>query len=110
LHVLFYGNQDGALASELLLLRPGTYRLQMRIQGAPQHPELLRWSVSCDKSAEPLASVGVGEGAVRGWTFQIPNNCPAQWIELSGRSGDVAQQSDVTIGGLSLRRMDSNVR
>jgi hypothetical protein len=110
LHVLFYGNQDGVLASELLLLPAGTYRLQMRIAGAPQHAELLRWSVRCDKSTEPLASFGVGEAAGRGFIFQVPNNCSAQWIELSGHSADIAQQSDVTIGGLSLTRADANAR
>jgi hypothetical protein len=110
LHVLFYGNQDGVLASELLLLPAGTYRLQMRLAGAPQHAELLRWSVRCDKSNEPLASIGVSEAAARGWTFQVPNNCAAQWIELSGRSGDVAQQADVTVGGLSLKRVEANAR
>jgi hypothetical protein len=66
--------------------------------------------VRCDKSSEPLASVGVREAAARGWAFQVPNNCPAQWIELSGRSGDIAQQSDATIGGVGLRRVDANVR
>jgi hypothetical protein len=108
LHLLFYGNQDGVLASELLLLPPGVYRLQMQIIGTPQHPELLRWSVRCDKSAEPLATVGVSEAAGRGSNFTIPHTCAAQWVELSGRSEDVAQQSDVTIGGLSLRRVDAN--
>ena len=48
------------------------------------------------------------EATARGWTFLVPDNCAAQWIELTGRSGDVAQQSDVTIGGLSLRRQVSN--
>jgi hypothetical protein len=108
LHVLFYGNQDGTLASQLLLLAPGTYRLQMQLVGGPVHPELLSWSVRCDKSTEPVASVGITEAAARGWAFQIPANCPAQWIELSGRSGDVAQQTDVTIGGLSLRQAGPN--
>jgi hypothetical protein len=107
LHVVFYGNEDGPLASELLLMPPGTYQLQMRIVGAPVHAESLRWALRCDKSQEPVASVGLDQ-ASRGWTFQIPPNCPAQWLELSGRSGDVAQQSDVTITGLTLTRRGVN--
>lgn len=104
LHVIFYGNQDGALAKQLLLLPPGAYRLQMQVVGAPVHAESLRWSMRCDKAREPFASVGIAEAASRGWTFKVPASCRAQWVELSGLSGDVAQQSDVTIGGLSLTR------
>jgi len=110
LHVLFYGNQDGPLASQLLLLAPGSYRLQIQVVGGPAYPELLGWSMRCAKSSQPFASVGITEAAARGWNFQVPAGCPAQWIELSGRSGDVAQQADVTISGLSLRRARPNVR
>ena len=104
LHVIFYGNQDGVLASQLLLLPAGTYRLRMQVVGAPVHAEALRWSMRCDKAREPFASVAIADAASRGWTFKVPAGCSAQWIELSGRSGDVAQQSDVTIGGLALNR------
>ena len=102
LHVIFYGNQDGVLASELLMLRAGTYRLQLQLTGSPVHPESLRWSVRCDKSQQPLASITLDQAANHGWSFQVPANCPAQWLELSGRSEDIAQQSDVTITRLSL--------
>ena len=108
LHVIFYGNEDGVLASELVMLQPGTYRLQMQLAGAPAHAELLRWSVRCDKSQQPLSTVSLDQAAGHGWTFQVPANCAAQWLELSGRSEDVAQQSDVTITGLSLTRAGSN--
>ena len=72
------------------------------------HAEALRWSVRCDKSTEPFASAGVNEAARHGWTFQVPANCPAQWLELSGRSGDVAQQSEVTITGFAMTRGVTN--
>jgi hypothetical protein len=105
LHLLFYGNQDGALAKQLLLLPPGAYRLQMQLVGPPAHVELLSWSLRCDKPGRTISSVGVSEAAARGWTFQVPPDCPAQWIELSGRSGDVAEQAEMTIGSLSLKRV-----
>lgn len=108
LHVIFYGNDDGVLASELLTLAPGTYRLQMQLVGAPVHSETLRWSIRCDKVQEPIAIAAVTDAASRGWTFQVPANCPAQWLELSGRSGDIAQQSEVTIAGLGLSRVGTN--
>jgi hypothetical protein len=104
LHVIFYGNEDGVLAGQLLLLPPGAYQVKMQLVGSVSHPELLRWSVRCDKVQEPIASVDVGQAASSGWSFRIPPNCPAQWLELSGRAGDVAQQSDATITGFGLTR------
>ena len=50
---------------------------------------------------EPIAIIGIDQAARRGWTFQVPANCPAQWLELSGRSGDIAQQAEATITGFS---------
>lgn len=101
LHVIFYGNQDGVLASELLLLPPGGYRLQMQL-GAEAHPELLHWSIRCDKSPDPVSSVRIDQAARGGWSFQVPAGCPAQWLELSGRSGDISQQAEATITGFNL--------
>lgn len=108
LHVIFYGSEDGVLASELVLLASGTYRLQMKLPGAPVHPEALRWSIRCNGSGEPASSIPIDEAARKGWTFEIPSNCPAQWLELSGRSGDVAQQSEATISGVDLSRSGPN--
>jgi hypothetical protein len=108
LHVIFYGSEDGVLASELVLLPPGAYRLQPQIVGTPTHPEALRWSIRCDKAAEPVAIVTADQAAAHGWSFVIPPNCPAQWLELAGRSGDVTQQSDVTFAPLRLIRTRQN--
>lgn len=104
LHVIFYGNEDGVLASQLVLLPAGTYRLQMELVGSPVHPEALHWSIRCDKSTEPLASAPIDQVSRSGWTFEIPANCAAQRLELSGRSGDIAQQSEAVIAGLGLKR------
>jgi hypothetical protein len=109
LHVIFYGNEDGVLAGQLLLLPPGAYRLQMQLVGSPLHPEALRWSIRCDKkSGEPLAITALDAAAKNGWTIQVPENCPAQRLELFGRTGDIAQQSEATITGLSLSRASTN--
>jgi hypothetical protein len=103
LHLIFYGQQDGVLASQLLLLAPGTYRLRMGPASDATHAELLGWSVRCDKSSLRLSTASL-DSAARGWTFVIPANCPAQWLELSGSSGDVAQQADVAIGAIDVAR------
>jgi hypothetical protein len=80
----------------------------MQIVGQPVHPEALSWSIRCDKSQESISSIAIADAASRGWTFQVPTNCPAQWLELSGRSGDIAQQSEVTITGFKLTRAGGN--
>jgi hypothetical protein len=104
LHVIFYGNHDGVLASQLLILPPGAYRLRLELVGAPLHPEELHWSIRCDRAADPISSAAIDEVARRGWTFEVPASCSAQWLELSGRSGDFAGQADATLTGFSLIR------
>lgn len=104
LHVLFYGQQDGILASQLVLLDPGTYRLSLQLIGDAAGSKPLNWSIWCDKAISPIASVTLG-AAARGWQFSVPNSCPAQWLKLSGWSGDSARQVDVTIAALKLERM-----
>jgi hypothetical protein len=101
LHVMFYGQEDGALARQLLMLPPGTYRLSMHLLGGSSHPEALGWSLRCDRGQE-VARIGLDRAAARGWAFQVPAGCAAQWLELNGSSSDMPQQSDATIGGLTL--------
>jgi hypothetical protein len=104
LHVLFYGQDDGVLASELLLLPPGTYRLSMQMAGERSHENELIWTIRCDKAPAELSRVDLGAAASRGWAFEIPANCPAVWLELSGSSSDVPQQAEASITGLRLDR------
>ena len=108
LHALFYGNVDGVLASQLVMLTPGSYRMNLQMAGTPVHPEVFHWSVRCASSSEPLASIGVNDAASRGWTFAVPQNCPAQWLELSGTSADISQQAEVTISALRVTRARPN--
>ena len=103
LHVLYYGQEDGILATQLLTLAPGPYRLRYNLlSGQTAGEASLTWSIWCDKGAAALASVTIRQGAKDGLRFVVPANCPAQWLRLSGSSADVAQQSDATIGGLKL--------
>jgi hypothetical protein len=108
LHAIFYGNVDGVLASQLVMLTPGAYRMELQMAGTPVHPEVFHWSVRCAGSGEPLSSVGVDDAASRGWTFAVPASCPAQWLELSGTSSDISQQAEVTISALRVTRARPN--
>ena len=104
LHVIFYGQEDGFLASQLLLLSPGAYRLSMQLLGDPARARALSWSVWCDKAGSALASATVDAVAGRGLHFQVPMGCSAQWIRLAGASSDIPQQIDVTIAALKLEK------
>jgi hypothetical protein len=108
LHVLFYSQEDGVLASQLLVLPPGNYRLSMNLSGDLQHASSVIWSIRCDKSPTALAEVTLDVAAARGWSFQIPAGCAAQWLELSGRSSDIPQPADLTIQALKLERAGPN--
>jgi hypothetical protein len=103
LHALFYGQQDGVLARQLLVLPAGTYRLSMHVLPGAERIEALSWTLRCDRPARELSRVGL-DSAARGWLFDVPPDCPAQWLELSGRGSEIAQQSDVTLSGLGLSR------
>jgi hypothetical protein len=103
LHLLFYGQQDGVLARQLLLMPPGTYRLTMQLLGDRARAHALSWNVRCDKASQPAATTTL-DSAARGWIFRVPAGCPAQWLEISGSSSDMPQQSDVTIAGLNIVR------
>lgn len=105
LHVLFYGDEDGTLATQLLLLPPGSYRMSMRLLGDPARAHALTWALWCDKTAQPLSSITLDTAAARGWQFQVPKGCGAQWLKLSGTSADMPQQVDASVTGLSLSKV-----
>ena len=103
LHMLYYGQHDGILATQLLLLSPGSYRLSMQLLGGKVAAKHLNWSIWCDKAAAPISSVTLDKAAA-GWRFAIPSHCRAQWLKLSGSPSDPPQQVDMTIAGLKLER------
>jgi tetratricopeptide (TPR) repeat protein len=106
LHTIFYGQEDGMLARQLLVLRPGNYRVTMKVSGDPARTRSLHWAVRCDKKDAPLGAIGLDAISARGLTFTVPADCPAQWLELGGTSGDISQQVDATIEGLKLERLN----
>jgi hypothetical protein len=108
LHAIFYGQQDGPLARQLLVLKPGTYRLTMRISGDPERREALNWSATCDKSSTPLATIDLATASRQPWSFTVPSSCPAVWLELAGEAEEIAKAADVTISELRMTRVGAN--
>lgn len=100
LHVVYYGRDDGVLAGQLLLLKPGHYRLTMQASGDLPNAGSLSWTVTCANSATQLAAIPVA--AATGQQFAVPANCPAQRLELKGSAPELPETVDVTFAGLKL--------
>ena len=107
LHLIYYGQEDGSLASQLLILPAGTYRLSTK-SAAGNQAESLRWILVCAVTNNPIASVPLDQAISRGWRLEVPASCPAQRLELGGTASDLPQQVDVTIQGVSLTRERPN--
>jgi len=108
LHAIYYGQQDGALARQLLVLQPGTYRVTMRVAGDPARREALNWSVTCDKSSAPFATIDLATASRQAWSFAVPASCGAAWLELAGEAEDIPKPADVTISELRMARVGAN--
>ena len=102
LHAIYYGQEDGALAKQLLVLPPGRYRLSLRLLSGSSQAQALNWSVTCAGAPIPIASAPLNVAASRGLLFDVAADCRAQLLQLSGVSADLPQQSDVTITDLKL--------
>lgn len=103
MRVLFYGRENSVLASQLLLLPTGSYRLSVPVSGTPA-PQSLAWTVACMPAGKRLVELELASSATAQGTFEVPAaNCPAQTLQLRGRAQDMP--SDVRVGPLRLERV-----
>ena len=104
MRVLFYGRENTVLASQLLLLPPGDYRLSVPVSGASA-PQSLAWTVICMPARKRLMELELGPSATAQASFEVPvSGCQAQSLQLRGRAPDMPQESDVRLGPLRLER------
>jgi hypothetical protein len=107
LKVIFYGRDDGDLATQLVVLPPGQYRIGMKVSSDADGDSGLEWSVTCAPGKAKLASVplktATAAGTRIGGTFTIPSQgCAAQWLKLTGKAEEVAKSEQATIGEFDL--------
>lgn len=107
LRVMFYGQEDGPLARQLVVLPPGSYLLTLALDANAMRPEALYWTVRCARGPAEIGRVRLDRTG-GGFRFEVPGGCPAQWLELVGSAADVAQQSNVVLSKLALRRVGGN--
>lgn len=107
LDVIYYGREDVVLATQLLRLAPGRYRLAMRVDG-PSRATGVAWNMLCVPAKTSLLGLSlgtVGKGAIAG-EFEVPaTGCPAQTLELRGRPGESSETAQLTILDLKLERL-----
>ncbi len=104
LDVIYYGREEITLASQMLRLSPGRYRLAMRID-ALSAAGGLGWTVNCypgPSAAMQLPLETSANGTVAGVVTIPATGCAAQSIELRGRPGDTAETVQLRIFDLSL--------
>lgn len=107
LHVIYYGQEDGALASQLLILPPGKYRLTMRTNVDPTAAQSLQWRLVCAESSAEIAAAPFTAIAKQGLAITVGGTCEAHQLQLFGTSSDMPRQVEVTIGQINLAREPS---
>ena len=107
LHIIYYGSEDGTLATQLLLLPPGRYEKTTRGNGAARAGSV-SWALVCRLTNGPIASVPLDRATSGTWSFAVPQNCPAQRLDLAAHSSDSPEQVDFVVQSVELRRTPSN--
>lgn len=103
LHVLFYGRDNLVLASQLLTLKPGRYRLAVTSKHAAQSSKSLEWKITCLPDPIEVAHLPLDLAGAISTAFSVPaRGCSAQRLELTGTASEFSEQADVTISQLSL--------
>ena len=113
LQISFYGRSDVELAEQLLILKPGRYRLQFRAEGdAKGESSRMGWTVSCQGSKAVLAQLPLTNityaPRLLSATFTVPaSGCGAQWLRLAGGAAEFPQEQSATIRGLRIAKEGS---
>ena len=96
LRIDYDGYAIGRVAEQLTSLPPGSYRFTAEVRTEAGSPAgRLAWTFSCATGDAVFASIpAAGSSAARGnWSmlsgwFEVPGNCPAQWLRLETRAQD----------------------
>lgn len=102
LHLIYYGEDDGVLARQLVILDPGAYRLLAAVSGAEMSGSTIEWNVRCanpstvkDPAIGPLGKV---------LAFTVAADCRATWIEMLGHSDDAGRRVEIDVRAATLTK------
>lgn len=109
LQVEYYGRAAAELASQVLMLRPGRYRLQFTAGGdADGKGSRLSWRVDCIPSKAtageiPVRVTGYSPQTMAG-SFTVPAmGCSAQWLRLVGTPAEFPAGQSLTLTEVGVR-------
>jgi hypothetical protein len=102
LHILYFGRDDAVLASQLLVLRPGSYRIRMAVSGQVADPRSFTWTITCLPGNNLLADRPTQPGH-SDFEFEVPaTGCGAQRLQLVAAADDSGRSSDFVISDFGL--------
>ena len=113
LQVEYFGRASGALATQLLLLRPGRYQFAFRAEGSANgQGTKLAWRVICREGGAPLVEIPLTDVTYTprqlGGEFSVPaSGCASQWLRLEGLAAEFPTTQSARISNLTLRRAGS---
>lgn len=97
---------DGQVATQMLLLPPGSYALSTRTaQGAGDPLAPAYWTITCAHEGGPqvaLLDQPVAGGASASGDFVVPPGCSAQWLALNLRFSDAPQGQTGSIASVEV--------
>lgn len=105
LHMLHYGRANLPLASRLLLLPSGSYRMTMKVSGSPASLKRFRWELRCLPPKGELINFDLSATTAGGslaQPFVVPSACAAQQLDLTALAPDFPEQADVTISAFRI--------
>lgn len=106
----YYGRREARLASQLILLAPGRYRLSFEALGqAEGDAGRLAWTVTCHPGDNRLVEVAIADVDFTpkrfSGEFTVPETgCASQWLRLVGTSAEFPKTQQVKIKGLQITR------
>ncbi len=103
LKTVFYGREDAVLASQLLVLPPGRYRLSSSVSSAPPAAGLA-WSLTCQGSKQKIAALPIAASPPPTRLAVPPSGCAAQLLELKATASEGAQTVELTIPRIDLAK------
>ena len=110
LQVEYYGRAEARLASQLLTLKPGRYKLAFQAAGdTPKRGSGVAWRVTCQPSNAEIAAVPIANLSYApkqiSRDFVVPaTGCSGQWLRLVGTSAEFPTAHSITISNLQARR------
>lgn len=103
LRVLYFERESVPLAGQVLLLEPGTYRLDWSVSGNLGSAGSVRWTMRCLPGQELVMDQ---PAASRSALFKVAaSGCRAQQLHLTGQGQEFSGQADFRLSGLRLRKI-----